>query len=285
MGRHIEPLTGGLVTDRDPAQLSKGQLSYIRNMVYKQGATSLRTAPGRLQIATAATAGGGVYGLRDLQFDNGMHYLVAGVEDMYRSMDINTPGTFVTVTSGVATGKNIEAVQFRNRYYVLNGATSLATSLGTNTVMYQSATGSTTLSTRAHGVLPVLTAPTITSATAVGSSFALAPVTGYYEYWLTEVTKGQQDGAGYELESAFSNETGPTTVAILTSNAIPTIYIPGPRNSTTTHWRVYRSPKKDTEKAKRFPVGYLAGEFATSISGSVITSFNDANTYASSVSA
>ena len=263
MGRHVEPLTGGLVTDRDPAQLNKGQLSYIRNMVYKQGATSLRAAPGRYIHATAATAGGGVYGLRDMQFDNGMHYLVAGVEDMYRYMDINNPGAFSTLISGQATGKNIEAVQFRNRYYLLNGATAEASSINTNTVAYLSATATaTTPSTRTHGLLPCLASPTVTTAAGTFSQ----SVTGYYEYWCTEVCKFNQDDVLQDLENAFSNESGPTTVYV-PGNTVPTIVPPATRNQNTTHWRIYRSTKKDSSDSVKFPVGYLAAEFSTAVTG------------------
>jgi hypothetical protein len=279
MGRHVEPLTGGLTTDRDPAQLNKGQLSYIRNMVYKQGATSIKTAPGRAALTTAATANGGVYGLRDLQFDNGMHYLLAGVEDMYRVYDINNGGTFSTVITGMASGRNIETVQFRNRYYVLNGATAESTAIDTNQVIYLSATSTATApSYRQHGMLPVLAAPTIT--TASGGAFT-QPVTGYYEYWVTEVAKFEQDGAKFELESAFSSDSGGTTVSILATSTVPTIQLPVARNANATHWRIYRSPKKDTLTAKKFPVGYLAGEFSISSS---LTGFADSTAWTASAS-
>lgn len=267
MGRHVEPLTGGLTTDRDPAQLNKGQLSYIRNMVYKQGATSLRVAPGRLAIATAATGTprGGVYGLRDMQFDNGMHYLVAGVEDMYRYMDINNPGTFVTLASGVATGRNVESVQFLNRYYLMNGATSVDGALGTNLVAYLSATSTACAPTvRQAGLLPVETAPTVV--TASGGSFS-STVTGWYEYWFTEVAKIRQDGVDITLESAYSNTTGPANAYVSATSIVPTITLPKtPRNGLATSYRVYRSPKKDIEADKRYPAGFMIGEFSTASS-------------------
>ena len=270
MGRHVEPLTGGLVTDRDPAQLNKGQLSYIRNMVYKQGATSLRVAPGRLAIATAATGTprGGVYGLRDMQFDNGMHYLVAGVENMYRYMDINNPGTFVTLTGGVATGRNTEAVQFLNRYYLLNGATAADNALGTNMTVYLSATSTACApSVRQMGMLPVESAPVIT--TAGGGAFAITAttLTGWYEYWYTEVAKFKQDGVDVTLESAYSNTTGPANAYVSAISVVPTITLPKtPRNGNTTNYRVYRSPKKDVETDKRYPAGFMIQEFGTATS-------------------
>lgn len=271
MGRHVEPLTGGLVTDRDPAQLNKGQLSYIRNMVYKQGATSLRVAPGRLAIATAATGTprGGVYGLRDMQFDNGMHYLVAGVEDMYRYMDINNPGTFSTLISGQATGKNIEAIQFRNRYYLLNGATVQSDDFSSIKVAYLSATSTACPPTyRQCGMAPIKSSPTVNTTAAQFSQ----TVTGYYEYWTTEVAKYTQDGVETTLESSFSNTSGPAKFYVSNATTVaPRIERPQTANPTApvTHWRIYRSPKSDSPGLSKFPVGYMIAELSTAVTSHI----------------
>jgi len=77
MGRLTEPLTGGLVTDRDPALLKPGQLQGMRNLVYRNGAAALCHARGRSQFGVVSAATTAVAGLRDIHFDNGDFYLVA----------------------------------------------------------------------------------------------------------------------------------------------------------------------------------------------------------------
>ena len=263
MGRKIEKLTGGLVTDRDAAFLDPGQLSDIRNMVYKNGATQLERAPGRAVFGTVSATPTGVVGLRDIAFDNGDHYLVAMAGTKYRTSPVADTGTFTDLAT-IAAGTSLEVVQYRNRFFLMNGASAESSSIGSNVVAYLSATAAgTTLSTRQHGMLPVVAAPNI--ATAGGGAFSQT-ATGYYEYWTTELAKYTQDGAQVSLESAFSSDNGVSTVLISATGVVPTIQIPTVRNASATHWRIYRSPKKDSASTKKFPSGFMIAELATGAS-------------------
>jgi hypothetical protein len=252
-----------LVTDRDPAFLKPGQLSDIRNMVYKNGATQLERAPGRAVFGAVSAVATGVVGLRDISFDNGDHYLVAMAGNKYRTSPVADTGTFADLAT-IAAGTSLEVVQYRNRFFLMNGASADASSIGTNVVAYLSATAAgTTLSTRQHGLVPVIAAPNVTTA---GGGAAAVTATGYYEFWTTEVAKYTQDGNTLSLESAFSSETGPTTVFISATSVVPTVQRPIRRNASATHWRIYRSPKKDIASDKKFPTGFMIAELATGAS-------------------
>ena len=269
MPRKIEPLTGGLVTDRDPALLKPGQLSDIRNMVYKNGATQLERAPGRAAFGTVSAVATGVVGLRDISFDNGDHYLVAMAGTKYRTSPVADTGTFTDLAT-ITAGTSLEVVQYRNRFFLMNGAANSPTGIGSNTVVYMSATAvGTAPSSRQHGMAPVVAAPTVTTAAGLFSQLA----TGYYEYWTTEVARVQQDGATVVLESAFSAETGPATVLVSTTAVAPTIVIPTIRNANTTHVRIYRSPVKTLAGDRKFPTGFLVSEVGVSsaVTGQVDT--------------
>ena len=264
MGRRVENLTGGVVTDKDAALLKPGQLSDIRNMVYKNGATQLERAPGRAAFGTVSAVATGVVGLRDIHFDNGDHYLVAMAGAKYRTAPVGDTGSFTDLAT-IAAGTSLEVVQYRNRFFLMNGASSNATAIGSNVVAYLSATAAgTTLSTRQHGLLPVKSSPNVT--TAGGGVFSLT-ATGYYEYWTTEVAKFQQDGAQVTLESAFSSDASPTTQLISATSIVPSVQLTAPTNSIATHRRIYRSTKKDSAFEKRFPTGFMIGEVGTATTG------------------
>lgn len=282
MPRKIEPLTGGLVTDRDAAFLKPGQLSDIRNMVYKNGATQLERAPGRAAFGTVTATPTGVAGLRDISFDNGDAYLVAMAGTKYRTSPVADTGTFTDLAT-IASGTSLEVVQYRNRFFLMNGSSADASSIGTNVVAYLSATAAgTTLSTRSHGLVPVISAPNITTAAGAFTQTA----TGYYEYWTTEVARYTQDGAVLALESAFSNGTGPSTVFVSATGVVPTIQLPMVRNAATTHWRIYRSPKKDTAAEKKFPTGFMVAELSTGASSQAdATATTSASGFAASANA
>ena len=284
MGRHVEPLAGGLVTDRDPALLSRGQIAYMRNLVYL-GSQSLRTPPGRAQWGTIDNGGGatgGVWGMRDMQFDNGNHYLVLATQDRYATVNLNAstpPSDPVTATfiDGIVSGKTFDAVQYGNTFIFLNGEQVTGNSPNGNMVAYLSATSTSCYpSYRPHGLLPVNAAPYI-SATA--TAWALANVTGYYEYWTTEVYKYTQDGVAREIESGFSGDTAASFIEVTSSNMAPVIYRPELANSVVTHWRVYRSPRKDNRANVKFPAGFRV--FDADVSA---TSFIDTTTFTSSAS-
>ena len=263
MPRKVEPLNGGLVTDRDPMLLKPGQLANIRNMVYKNGAVVLERAPGRAVFGAVSATATAVAGLRDMHFDSGDHFLVAMAGTKYRTAPMGDTGTFSDLAT-IASGTSLEVVQYRNRFFLMNGSTADATAIGTNVVVYQSATAAgTPLTTRNHGLLPVNAAPNIT--TAGGGQFSQT-ATGYFEYWTTELSHFTQDGADNVLESAFSSDNGVSTIFISATSVVPSVQLPAVRNATTTHWRVYRSPKKTLNTDKEFPIGFMVGEMSTGAS-------------------
>ena len=286
MPRHIERLDGGLITDKDPVLLKEGELSLIRNMVYKNGAGPLIKAPGRAVFGTVSSVATGVKGLRDIHFDNGNHYLIAMAGTKLRRFPVGTTGTGSDLAT-IAESSHLEVVQYRNRFFLMTGATAEATAIGTNVVAYLTSTGAAaTPTTRQHGMLPVQAAPNVPT----GSGAFSQTVTGYYEYWTTEVARFTQDDAQVELESAFSSDNGVTTVFVSSTAVLPTISLPAVRNALTTHWRIYRSTKKAKESDKGFPVGFMIGELSTASAAHADTtalasassfpgSFNAANFY------
>ncbi len=263
MARIKEPLTGGVWTIKDPANLEVGQLSDARNCYYMPGPGALQKARGRQAFGTVSATGVDINGIRDVQFDNGDQYLycIASGGNIYRAV-VGDTGTWTLVT-GVGGGTSLEAVQYQNRFVLFNGAlptsTASATAVNNNLVVYLSATGAgTTPSFRQHGMLPVVSAPS--AATAGGGTFSQT-TTGYYEYWMTEVAKLTADGRPFEMESTYQGD--PTTVYISSTTVVPTIYMPPQRNPLiTTHWRVYRSAAKTNASDLLFPAGYKIAEIA-----------------------
>jgi hypothetical protein len=245
--------------------LEPGQLSYLQNGVYLPGSQALQRARGRTQFGAVTATGTDVDGLRDVQFDNGDHYLVAMISGTaagngsYRFSSVGDTGTFANLVSGITAGSQLDVVHYRNRYFLMNGVSTVASASGSNRVVYLSATAAGTAPTvRQHGMLPVDATPTITTAAGTFSQ----TVTGYYEYWTTEVAKFFQDGSETVLESTFAGKAA--TVSISATGVVPTIQLPPIKNpSLTTHWRIYRSPKKERENDKKFPSGFLAAEMGT----------------------
>jgi hypothetical protein len=281
MPRRTEPLTGGLVTDRDPALLKPGQLSDIRNMVYRNGAVGLERAAGRAVFGVVSATATGVVGLRDAHFDNGDHYLIAMAGTKYRYAPMGDTGTF-TDLANITAGTSLEVVHYRNRFFLMNGATADSSSIGTNKVVYLTATSVGLAPTvRQHGMLPVISAPTVVTAAGVFSQAA----TGFYEYWVTEVYRYTADGVATAIEGAFSSDNGVTTVQIsATGSQQALVQLGAPRNSTTTHWRIYRSAAKTKFSDKLFPIGYMIAELATGVSAHAdTTAVASASSFPSSV--
>lgn len=263
MARVTEPLSKGLVTSRDPALLQPGELTDIRNAWYLPGSQALQRVSGRAFYGSASAASASVPGLRDIRFDNGDGYLVAmvtGASAKYRYAPIATTGTFTDLVTLGSAGTQLEAVHYRNRYFLFNGVASGTTSAtGSNLVVYLSATATGTApSTRQNGMRAVTAGPFITT-TAAGS-FSQS-ITGYYQYWTTEVARLTQDGVPLVLESTFVGN--PTTVLVGSTATMPVLQQPLPLNTITTHWRIYRSPKMDAAGDSQFPNGFMIGELAT----------------------
>lgn len=270
MARIEESLDGGLWTSPDPAMLDKGQLSGVQNGVYLPGKGALQRARGRSVFGTASAEGVDVVGLRDMEFDNGDHYLVAIASTTALTAVVADTNNFISATAFDSSPSQLEVAHYRNRFYLLPGTSADASAIGTNKVAYLSATAAANpIQFRQHGMLPVIAAP---SASASAGTFSQT-VTGYYEYWTTEVAKVVQDGSPILLESAFAADTNPTTVFVSSTGMAPVISMPAIRNSGfTTHWRVYRSTKKDKESDRRFPTGFMIGEASTATANQTDTS-------------
>lgn len=281
MPAHREPLSGGLWTAKDPGLLEVGQLQDARNVVYLPGSDGLWMAPGRQVFGAVSAQATAVDGLRDVEFDTGDHYLLALAGDTLRYATVGDSGTFTTLTAAGTGSQTLEAIQYQNAYYLFTGASAAVETINTNKVVYLSATAAGTApSVRQHGMLPVNTAPVSASA---NSTFSQS-VTGYYEYWTTEVAKLSADGVVKTIESTFTGK--PATVFVSATSYSPVIAMPAVRNAGfTTHWRVYRSPKKTFETDQEFPTGFLISEVATAtgqiVDGgpSTITSYAFPTTY------
>jgi hypothetical protein len=272
MGQRLtEPLTQGLVNSRDPALLSSGELSEMRNAVYFPNAQGLTRATGRTAFGTVTATARNVIGIRDLTFDNADHYLLAHASAFYSTAVVGDTGTFATSLT-TTQGLSLEAIHSDNQYFVLNGtATDLAAdSTATNNyVAYLSATATgTTVSWRTHGLSPVRTSPTVATATGTWT----AGVTGYYEYWTTEVVEYTKDGVVQQLESTFDGvapdyKPQPVTVYISATGMQVTVNVPAtPTNAAATKWRVYRAGPKELATDVLFPAGFRIGsdfEFAS----------------------
>lgn len=281
MPRFTEDLSGGLYTAPNPAKLQPGQLSFLQNGVYLPGSLALQRARGRSQFGAVTATGTDVDGLRDVQFDNGDHYLLAMISGTatgngsYRIATVGDTGTFSNLASGIVAGAQLEVVHYRNRFFLFNGVENAVNVTGSNQVVYLSATAAGTApSTRQHGMLPVNSSPRIVTAAGTFSQ----TVTGYYEYWTTEMARITADGAALILESAFVGT--PSTVFVSSTGVVPTIQIPVARNAITTDWRIYRSPKKDKESDKKFPSGFSISEAATGTSAVPDTTVSTTTSYA-----
>lgn len=264
MGRHKELLNGGVMTGPDPAVLPPGVLSYIRNMVYKPDSNALQRGRGRIAAGTVTASAGDINGLRDMQFDNGDHYLIAQTSAAlvanYSTAVVADTLTWGVLTTAVTAGTQLEAVHYNNRFYILNGVSAAEGAINTNGVIYLSATATgTPMTIRQHGMIAVSAiGPSATAASAFAAS-----ASGFYEYWTTEVYKYQQDGVQQEIEGTFTGT--PLTVFVSSTSVAPVIQRPSLVNNVATHWRVYRSPVKTYSTDRAFPDGFLIAEQTTAL--------------------
>ena len=257
MARHVEPLHGGVWSAPDPALLKPGQLSAGRNFVYLGGSPAIYRSWGRGVFGAVSATAVDVNGLRDAQFDGGDHIVIAVASSSYLTATAGDTSTFSVLSSGLAgVPTQLEAVQYRNRFYLLPGISSVGTGIGTNGVLYVSATGTSIPATlRQHGMVPVNTTPIVTT---VAGTFSQTVTGKYWDYWTTEVAKIQEGGGTISIESTFVAQ--PHTQWVSATGVVPIIQRPTPMNSITTHWRVYRSPFKETATDFGFPVGYMIAE-------------------------
>jgi len=275
---HNEPLLGGYVTSKDPDSLEPGELQDGLNYWYVSAVDDLIEGPA---FATATMSSSSYcYGLAPANFDNGNGYLLSllGTKFQYSAITGNNGvlGTWTDFGSTFASSSarnSFNAVHYNNKYYLFDG-------IQANNVLRSD------LTVRSHGLAPVITAlPSVTSASATANVWP-ANATGYFDYWYTEVMKlsGNPEDivieSSYEATTTDSNLTGSASVGqnvsgpngeaakiVLASivvtglNTTVTVKIPiNPRNTGTTHYRLYRSEAKEASTDTSFPIGELIAE-------------------------
>lgn len=249
-----EPLSGGLVTARDPAFLMPGELQRAENAFYFPNDDAIYRAPGissRANYFTGITSGTqkAINSLVAVRFDGGQQYIIGQGTDALAYFDPEVGGNMLEAFTGYSTADRLNAVHFKNHWYLFNGVN--------DNLVFK--TGGVV---RRHGLLPVTSAPTTSDS---GTPFSLGTnSSGIYEYWYTEVAKY---GDGDDVECAYS-ATNPVlyTVQLPTSSHAPRITFPAPFNpNEATHRRVYRSASLHVANdAYIFPTGYMVAELPIS---------------------
>lgn len=235
MAEHLEDFSGGLVTNRDPASLSAGELVQADNALYLSDDPAIQKAKLRTKYnAVALGAGGTVKGLRYLEFDSGAKLLAAHeASTVALSSLIAETGTFATLTPlSMGSGTSLDAVQYNDRYTLLNGA-------GANQVVFSDG------SSRAQGLKAVsqlATQPTITS-----GLWSADLGTGFYFFLYTE--SFLDSVTGERIESAFSGtpKAVATAIANVNTDAILVTQNPVAANTNATKWNIYMAGPSDFE--------------------------------------
>src|SRR5678809_1469586 len=86
------PVSGGLVTSRDPTRLEKGEVSRADDTYYKPSDPALYKVPAK--SAANATSEGAIYGARYLEFDGATDRIVIGTGTTYR-ISAATPSNLI----------------------------------------------------------------------------------------------------------------------------------------------------------------------------------------------
>jgi hypothetical protein len=260
---HVEQFDGGVVQTKNQDTLAPGELSAASNMMYVPSTDNFVVAPSLASPETfvSGTTQFGAYGIK---FDNGNNYILTENQTNYTYATL-TPssgafGNMVTLNTHASSTarKSFTAVQYDNRYYLMDGVQR-------NLVLDD------TMNVRLHGLKPVRTPlPAIVTATAADNVWP-ALATGIFDYWYTEVyineTTGLEVESAYEATSRDGESTSSESQIVVTSVSITdlkttaTIRLPGtPTNSETTHYRVYRSAAKNDSTEPGFPNGSLIAE-------------------------
>jgi len=228
-----EPLDGGLVTARDPATLTPGELTLANNAYYLPNDSAIHKVKGRTKYNTVALgSAGNVKGLRYLEFDDATAIVAAHEASSIRlSTFAAETGDFSTLTpiSSVGSGQSMDSIQYANKHYLLIGA-------GQNQVVKGDGTF------RNHGMVPVpeLTTPPAISAGAWSTQLG----TGFFHFFTTEVFIDALNGD--ELESAFTGTPQSVNVTAVASQQV-TVTRSTLSNPNATQWRVYMAGPTVTE--------------------------------------
>lgn len=249
MAQHIEPLSGGLVTSRDPSLLGEGELQKAEDCMYLPNDPAIYGALGRSQLNAASL--GPITGLKFCAFDSpDADLLVAQANSTYIRMGVD--GGNVVSMGSITEGDSMDSIHYRNRHVLVNGVNE-------NKVLLKDGT------LRPHGMKPV-TATLSATVFNSGGQWPLGAdsVPNWYEYWVTEVYKTETE----DVESTFIGI--PATRFVNDVNDYVELGMPTPVNDHMTHWRVYRSISKSVDVGTAFPSGFLIAELPRSTE-----SFND----------
>lgn len=232
------PVSGGLVTSKDPSLLAEGELARADDAEYLPNNPGLWKVKGRTAFNSSAESSA-ILGGRFLQFDGGMNLFVTLVGTVYRKATAGLTGSFSDVQTGLAgTATTLDSTHYNNSHYLMNG-------VDRNYVV--DSTGAATL----HGMLAATTAPTVAS-TGSGTGFTLSSGSTII-YWVEEQVRS---GSSILRRSASSSSA---TVTLTGTGALvkPVVTKPATLNSDATHWEVYA-----TATGSSFPVGASIGSAA-----------------------
>lgn len=237
----VEPLGGGLVLSRDPSLLQEGELQVAEDVMLKPGSPSLFKVRGRVAFNDVSPAG--IDALGYAPFEGDPHQLVLLDGGEYQIAPAELEGNFVGVGDGA--GESLKVVPVLDRAVLLTGSIDEG-----NKVLLSDGT------LRPHGLRPVTATPDAIHS-ASGGTWPLGDDLGWFEYWTTEVYivgEGADEGEE-EVEGTFTGT--PKSVEVTATTSYVTITAPDVVNDQATHWRVYRSDRKDTEHENKFPLGWL----------------------------
>ena len=259
MALHIEPLTGGLVTARDPSLLEEGELVSASSALYRPFNQAL--SPIGARATFGSSVGVNITGLRSVQFESDTTTITRLIIAHGTIWQAGTGGAWTTVRSGVTTAQRIEAIGFENTYYLSNGVDDPV------------AFGGGAITVR-HGMLPTEHDDYSVTTTTGGGDWSLLG-TGWYYYWFTEYD------STLNIESAFTSVVGGEVGEIASNtdeNHVVIAYgqagYAALHNANANTWRIYRSPVVEPGTISPFPSGFLVGEVA--IPGApAITTFDD----------
>jgi hypothetical protein len=227
----------------------------------------IRKTKGRTVFnATPITGAPIVKGLRFLNFDTATPLLVAHVGSDYQSttMTGETGGPFAALATGVGSGNTLEAVQYNDKHYLLNGVGPQ------NYVVKSDGT------TRLQGLQPVVNAPVVGS---ISGSWNNATGVGYYYFLTVELvnpdsadeiesgnfaTDGDLLGAVFQYTSANITTTSVTVTRPYVNGSLSSL------NPTATHWRIYMAGPYSSPQAPIRSDFYSVGS-SIDIGSSIVT--------------
>ena len=216
----VIPVSGGLVTAKDPALLDAGELTRADDAEYHPNDPALWKIRGRAAFNSTAEASS-IKGLRYLEFDGGTDLLVAHVGTAYRQATAATSGTFSDLVTGLTGGDTLDSIHYANEHFLFNGVdrTRVIASGGTVTL---------------HGMTANASAPTVSRDAGSGTGMTITSGSTI-KYWVEERVKSG---------STILKRNAATSATVLTHTGDgtldkPVITRPTTVNSEATHWALY----------------------------------------------